>query len=576
MKTLILLACIAVSAAWDYADPSTWGTVNAVCGNGKRQSPINIIKKDVAIDKTLYKLQGVNYNNAIDGTYTVENKGFSLKLTPKINSSESFIPFMVFNHIAYELAQFHIHWGRNSNEGSEHTIDGKKYPAEIHFVHFNRKYKDLSAAADKADGLLVVGLIFELSTQNNTKLDAIIGAIPDVMYPGNKTSIPYTPPQNLFPTKWEKYFHYKGSLTTPGCFESVLWFVNQEVISISEYQLEQMRGMYGDTSGSSKITHNFRPPQPLNSRIVSSIEVDKSYIYLKPSKWDYKSQAIGAAAWKNLFPICQDNLPTSRQSPINIVSADAKYNNELKSLKLTEYSKAPNPARSMIMANNGHSISVSMETGVFPSTITHKGVEYRLAQYHFHWGNAADKAVGSEHTFDGKAFFAEVHFVHYNSKYTTLGEAAPKSDGLLVWGHFIQAINGTDHTAYKKILDNFSKVAHNGKNTIMSYIPPLDLIPIHSNHYYTYPGSLTTPNCFESVTWIVNRDLVTISLKQAKQFLDVFKNKETEANAPMLDNYRPVQALNGRKVEKNFESAAASITASTLVSLLSAIFYYVM
>ena len=33
--------------------------------------------------------------------------------------------------------------------------------------------------------------------------------------------------------------------------------------------------------------------------------------------------------------------------------------------------------------------------------------EYHLGQFHFHWGSAEDK--GSEHTIDGKRYFAEVH-----------------------------------------------------------------------------------------------------------------------------------------------------------------------
>ena len=32
--------------------------------------------------------------------------------------------------------------------------------------------------------------------------------------------------------------------------------------------------------------------------------------------------------------------------------------------------------------------------------------------------------------------------------------------------------------------------------------------------YFTYPGSLTTPPLYESVTWMVYRDPITISLDQ--------------------------------------------------------------
>lgn len=31
----------------------------------------------------------------------------------------------------YELLQIHCHWGEKDDEGSEHTIDGKKFAGEV-------------------------------------------------------------------------------------------------------------------------------------------------------------------------------------------------------------------------------------------------------------------------------------------------------------------------------------------------------------------------------------------------------------------------------------------------------------
>ena len=56
-------------------------------------------------------------------------------------------------------------------------------------------------------------------------------------FTGNATDIPYFTPQTLFPMKWENYFHYKGSLTTPSCDETVNWFVDQEPLKISSSQV---------------------------------------------------------------------------------------------------------------------------------------------------------------------------------------------------------------------------------------------------------------------------------------------------------------------------------------------------
>lgn len=31
----------------------------------------------------------------------------------------------------YRLRQFHFHWGQTDEQGSEHTVDGKKYASEV-------------------------------------------------------------------------------------------------------------------------------------------------------------------------------------------------------------------------------------------------------------------------------------------------------------------------------------------------------------------------------------------------------------------------------------------------------------
>lgn len=49
-------------------------------------------------------------------------------------------------------------------------------------------------------------------------------------------------------------------------------------------------------------------------------------------------------------------------------------------------------------------------------------------------------------------------------------------------------------------------------NALLRLDDLLDYIDI--SDYYAYSGSLTTPPCSESVTWIVFRDVLAISDKQ--------------------------------------------------------------
>ena len=36
----------------------------------------------------------------------------------------------------YRLIQFHFHWGSLDGQGSEHTVDKKKYAAEVRYTFF--------------------------------------------------------------------------------------------------------------------------------------------------------------------------------------------------------------------------------------------------------------------------------------------------------------------------------------------------------------------------------------------------------------------------------------------------------
>ena len=66
-----------------------------------------------------------------------------------------------------------------------------------------------------------------------------------------------------------KYTSYSGSLTTPGCMEIVNWINFLEPLKISSKQLAEFRNL--QDKNSKDIVDNFRPPQPLNNRIVKRV-----------------------------------------------------------------------------------------------------------------------------------------------------------------------------------------------------------------------------------------------------------------------------------------------------------------
>jgi len=259
---------IALAAEWSYdpnaADgPSHWGDL---C-DGQKQSPINIVTSATKYDSGLgAQWNFVNYdsNPGARFEYKCSNDGHTLKV--------SFEPPFFYNVSGggltgtYTTVQFHLHWGSNSTNGSEHTVDGHQFPAEIHFVSYNTKYNNLSTALGHMDGLAVLGVFLEVGESENAAYQNFLSSTNQLV---NKDSEVNLDPFNLgplLPPNTSKFYRYNGSLTTPTCNEAVTWTVFDQTVKISQAQLDALFTL--KLNSTMHILNNYRPVQNLNGRVV--------------------------------------------------------------------------------------------------------------------------------------------------------------------------------------------------------------------------------------------------------------------------------------------------------------------
>ena len=133
--TFTLLASLASGAKWSYSGdtgPEFW---DAVCAAGNSQSPIDLVDPEYA---DLGEFQFHHYK--LDPwVIKVENNGYGAKIS--YQSKTNYTPSIAGAGLPgkFEFAQFHMHWGAKSDRGSEHIVEGKPYPMELHLVHFNKK-----------------------------------------------------------------------------------------------------------------------------------------------------------------------------------------------------------------------------------------------------------------------------------------------------------------------------------------------------------------------------------------------------------------------------------------------------
>ncbi|XP_046637017.1 carbonic anhydrase 2-like [Daphnia pulicaria] len=250
------------------------------------------------------------------------------------------------------------------------------------------------------------------------------------------------------------------------------------------------------------------------------------------SSWSYTDPE----AWQHSFPTCGSNL----QSPINIETAS------LRAYPKFYFGNYGNIDR-MTVTNNGHTVLFSLPSSIPAESIpfiTGGGLSnrYNFVQFHFHWGN--DSSHGSEHRIKSKKYSAELHLVHYNTKYGSFSEATKYDEGLAVLGVLIK-VGKKINSAFRAVVDQLNEVDEDGdETTLVNLISFKDLLPSRTTTFFRYSGSFTTPGCEEIIIWTVFDDSITISESQLSKFR-LLKGRDS---LTLVNNYRPVQSLSGRTV----------------------------
>jgi len=178
------------------------------------------------------KLPPITFNYQ-ESKLKVINNGHTIKVKYDKGS------YIKFQDRRCDLLQFHFH------TPSEHLIQGKAYPMEVHLVH---KCED--------EKLLVIGVMIREGKEHQ-----MIGDIWKVMpeKAGESAEVDvkihakYLLPEN------RSYYTYPGSLTTPPCTEGVTWIVMKNSIEMSKEQISKFKSVYD---------MNSRPVQPLNNRVI--------------------------------------------------------------------------------------------------------------------------------------------------------------------------------------------------------------------------------------------------------------------------------------------------------------------
>ncbi|KAI0227719.1 Carbonic anhydrase-related protein 10 [Lamellibrachia satsuma] len=291
---------------WSYegiSGPDFWGLVNqewSLCSKGRRQSPINIQPKQLLFDPNLKHIRVDKHR--VSGT--MKNTGHDVKfllddpLSRAVNISGGPLSY------DFRVSEISLHFGRADSLGSEHTIDGQAFPAEVHILGYNSDlYDNVTEAAQSTNGLAVIALLGQVtrpenpdSGKPNPEFELMAQKFKYVKYKGEQVRLRHLSIHGLLPDTTD-YLTYEGSMTQPGCHETVTWVIINKPLYMSRTQLATMRGLLQSEEGRTKVhmENNSRPPAPLHHRVVrtninfaqpsKSCTMEKQ-LYYQANVWD--------------------------------------------------------------------------------------------------------------------------------------------------------------------------------------------------------------------------------------------------------------------------------------------------
>ncbi|XP_075706545.1 carbonic anhydrase 4 [Rhinoderma darwinii] len=262
--------CYEIQANSGCKGPSEWNEVSANCAKGK-QSPIDIITCGATFDSNLKPFKFEGYDT--EKEFTLKNNGHSAQLALDGQGTIEISGGGLSG--TYTASQLHFHWGSQEKLGSEHSLNGRKYPIELHIVHEKKTGRsEPSGGSTTGGGLAVLGFFYE-ECSSNENYNKIVEGFDKIAKYGNSATISNVKLQDLIPKEEDLklFYRYEGSLTTPLCNETVTWTVFPTTIKLSKSQIEAFYTKLFYT-GDQVMTENFRPLQKLNERTVYTSGVD--------------------------------------------------------------------------------------------------------------------------------------------------------------------------------------------------------------------------------------------------------------------------------------------------------------
>uniref|UniRef100_A0AAR2KEM1 protein-tyrosine-phosphatase n=1 Tax=Pygocentrus nattereri TaxID=42514 RepID=A0AAR2KEM1_PYGNA len=178
----------------------------------RNQSPINIADQDTKVSMEYQEL-------TLDGFEAESSNKTSMKNTGKtvaILLKDDYFVRGAGLPGRFKAEKVEFHWGQsNGSDGSEHSINGRRFPVEMQIYMYNSDdFDSLNAAIREKRVIAAMAVFFQVRTFLE----------PFVL-------------RDLLPSSIGSYYRYVGSLTTPPCSKVVEWIIFSRPVFLSYKQV---------------------------------------------------------------------------------------------------------------------------------------------------------------------------------------------------------------------------------------------------------------------------------------------------------------------------------------------------
>ncbi|XP_030230743.1 receptor-type tyrosine-protein phosphatase gamma isoform X2 [Gadus morhua] len=257
-----------------------WASAYPECRE-RNQSPINIVDHEAKASMEYQELTLEGFDAESSNKTSMKNTG----KTVAIMLRDDYFVRGAGLPGRFKAEKVEFHWGpSNASDGSEHSVNGRRYPVEMQIYMYNSDdFDSLAAAIREKRTVAAMAVFFQVGGRDNPAVDPVIHGLRGVVHHEKETFLEPFVLKELLPASLGSYYRYTGSLTTPPCSKVVEWILFSRPVYVSYKQLEAFYSIFtteqqDHVKSVEYLRSNFRPLQSLDHRHIFKSAVKDAWL----------------------------------------------------------------------------------------------------------------------------------------------------------------------------------------------------------------------------------------------------------------------------------------------------------